>query len=85
MSRSEANGGEGPEARRMTIANIRELESADYVELVFLESARFYRLPRDSKDFAKSLNLLQEALTENRSLTVVLAAPNGDVIARVQN
>ena len=40
--------------REMTMADLREFEEADYVQVVFLESARFYTLRRDNPVFEQA-------------------------------
>ena len=37
----------------MTVAHIREPEGRDYCEVVFLESARFYRLGKANPAFSE--------------------------------
>lgn len=84
MNCSVMAGDDGAQSCRMTVANIREAEATDYIEVVFLESARFYRLPKDRENFAKSLRLLKKALEANTPLMVDLASPNSEVILNVQ-
>jgi hypothetical protein len=76
-------GHEGDVIRRMTVAHLREPPGADHVEVMFCESARFYRLPRASPSFEASLRLLKEAVAVGRQLTITLAAPENDVIEGV--
>ncbi len=73
---------EGLLIRPMTVAHLREPPGADHVEVMFCESARFYRLPRASPSFAASLRLLKEAAATGRQLPIALAAES-DVIGAV--
>ena len=59
-----ANAGDGPSdvtqsERRMTVAVVDE--QAAHATVKFLESARIYRMPRTSADYAASLRTLQAA------------------------
>ncbi len=69
----------------MTVAHIRDRKGADYVEVLFLESARFYKLPKDTPTHAETLRLLREALAQGRVLNILLATPDGDVIEGAQS
>ena len=66
--------------RKMTVANIREHAEADHVDIVFLESARFYKLYRSNPGFEHALGLLKKAVTNGNTIKVGLASPNGDVV-----
>ena len=68
----------------MTVAHIREPEGRDYCEVVFLESARFYRLPKANPAFGEIIGTLRKAVGMGRPVKVVLAAVNGDMIEDVQ-
>ena len=74
---------EQPHYRIMQVAHIREREGADHVEVVFLESARFYRLMKTNPTFTESYPLLREALAEGELLTIRLASLESDVIEGV--
>ncbi|MGH2721765.1 MAG: hypothetical protein ACRDJO_09190 [Actinomycetota bacterium] len=52
--------------------------------MAFLESARFYRLPKMHPNFAALLGLLTDAREKGRVLKVLLSSPEGDVIEDVQ-
>lgn len=69
--------------REMTVAHVREPPGADHVEVMFNESARFYRLPRACPSFEVSLRLLQEAAAVGRPLTITLESAESDVIEEV--
>ena len=68
----------------MTVAQIREPERADYVQVVFLESARFYKLMRDNPEFDQALKLLRDALLNPRVLFVALEALDSDLIQEIR-
>ena len=68
----------------MTVAHIREPEGRDYCEVVFLESARFYRLLKANPAFGEIIGTLRKAMGMVRPVKVVLAAVNSDVIEDVQ-
>jgi hypothetical protein len=68
----------------MTVAHIREPEGRDHCEVVFLESARFYHLRKANPAFAEILGTLRNAMAMGRSVKVVLATVNGDMIEEVQ-
>ena len=67
----------------MTVAKIREPEHADYVQVVFLESARFYRLMRDNPEFDQALILLRDALLNPHLLLVSAASLDSDLIQKI--
>ena len=64
----------------MTVANIREDDQAGDLEVVFLESARFYRLSRVHPSFDRLAELLRNALTEQRPVRVSIPSWESDVI-----
>ena len=68
----------------MTVAHIREDAQPDVVEIMFLESARFYRLPRNRSNFKALLECLREAEQTRTQVTIAVASPNGDLIADVR-
>jgi hypothetical protein len=63
--------------RELTVAAVR---GSDHVEVLFLESARVYRLDRARPDFDELLGRLQEG----RRVRVTTAPPDGEVIEDVQ-
>jgi len=82
-----SNTGDGPtdvgqRERRMTVAVVNE--QAAHATVRFSESARIYRLPRTSPDYAASLSSLQAAAGTGVTVCVRLAAPHSDVIVSVR-
>jgi hypothetical protein len=71
-------------SRTMTVAHIREPEGRDYCEVVFLESARFYRLSKANPGFGEVIETLRKAMAMGRPVKVVLATVDGEVIEGVQ-
>jgi hypothetical protein len=68
--------------RWMTVAVVHQ--HAAHATVRFLESARIYRLPRKSPDYASSLRSLQTAAGTGAAVWVRLTAPDGDVIVSVR-
>lgn len=64
----------------MTVAHIREPAQGAFVEVMFLESARFYRLLRVNPDFDAILERLRGGMREGRILEIKVASPESDVI-----
>ena len=73
----------GLQLRRLTVANIREVDTANFVEIVFLESTRFYRLPKKNENFIESIRILKKALAGNTPIMVAFTTPNSDEISNV--
>jgi hypothetical protein len=70
--------------RDLTPAHIREPPGADHVQVLFLESARFYRLFRKDAKFDEIMELLREAMVKKRALQVRCARPDSDLIVEVR-
>lgn len=68
----------------MTVAHIRDHKGADHVEVVFLESARFYRLSRKNPAYDQALRLLREALAKKSILKVRVASLDSEMIEEVR-
>jgi len=71
--------------RDMTVANIRDETGSDHVTVVFLESARFYRLNRNHPGFDKAIRSLRKALEQGRTVKVGLKSLDTDVICEIRN
>ena len=83
--RKEGPGGAGKLAfKEMTAAHVRDPAAAEFVEVVFLESARFYKLYRKNKTFQRILHELRQAAEQHGKVRVFLNVPDGDVIEDVQ-
>jgi hypothetical protein len=67
----------------MTVAHLREREGADCVEVLFLESARFFRLCRSNPSHDHALRLLRDAVKSGRALKIRLSSPESEVIEEV--
>jgi CRISPR/Cas system-associated endonuclease Cas1 len=63
----------------VTVAAIRERADRD-VDVMFLESARFYRLPRSHPRFDALLATLEHARDSEQRVQLEVSEPNGDVI-----
>jgi hypothetical protein len=84
MSASRPGRQGKPFHREMTVAHIRERKRAEYLEVVFLESARFYRLFEDNPRYDEILRHLQAAMGKGRVLKVRCASLDSEVIEDVQ-
>lgn len=73
-----------PVDREMTVASIREQPGADSIRVAFLESARFYELPRSHPGCDRLLALLREARAQGRVVKVRLASTGSGVIEDVE-
>ncbi len=69
--------------RKMTVAHIRENSRAQSVEVIFLESAQFYRLLRSNPAFEDILNSLRGAIASGCALTVGFVSPESEIIEEV--
>jgi len=68
--------------RDLTVARVRERPGLDFVEVMFLESARIFHLSRTHDRFDQLLSKLQEP--EGRPLRVTVTTPHGADIEDVQ-
>jgi hypothetical protein len=73
-----------PVWREMRVAHIREREGAEAADVVFLESARFYKLPRARPAFDRILGQLREAMARGQAVEIRLASLDSDVIEDVR-
>jgi hypothetical protein len=67
--------------RELTVAHVRGSEEEDHVEVLFLESARIYRLERARPEFEELLGRLQEG----RRVRVAFTPPDSEVIEAVHD
>ncbi len=76
---------EDPVVREMRVASIRERPGAESVKVAFLESARFYELPRSHPSFDRILGRLREAKEQGRILKIWLPSVASGVIQEVED
>jgi hypothetical protein len=77
-------GGGDDVVREMTVASIRDRPGAESVKVTFLESARFYELPRSQPGFERILGRLREAKEQGRVLKIRLPSLTSGVIQDVE-
>jgi hypothetical protein len=70
--------------REMRVAHIREQKGTKYLEVVFLESARFYKLFKENPEYKEILEHLREALGKKRVLKVRCTSAESEIIEEVQ-
>jgi len=70
--------------REMRVAHIREPEGVKYLEVMFLESARIYKLFKENPAYQEIQGHLRAALGKKRALKVRCAVTASDVIEEVQ-
>jgi hypothetical protein len=74
-------GDEGSLERLLTVAKVRT--SGGLAEVMFFESARIYRLTRDSAAYEQTLRRLRTAERAGQRIRVRFNEPNGDIVERV--
>jgi hypothetical protein len=84
MSGRDANRRGNSVFREMRVAHVRERKGAKYLEVMFMESARIYKLFEANPAFGKILGCLRAAEGKNRKLKVRCASVESDVIEEVQ-
>lgn len=67
-----------PDYREMRVAHLREPKGAEYLEVMFLESARIYKLPKSNPKYNGILRLLRDAAAGGRVVKVQFASPSSD-------
>ena len=72
-----------PYRRMLTVGRVREPDSSGSVEVIFLESARFYRLLPNHPHFNDLLKKLQDAEKEKRPVNATTASVQSDIIEDV--
>lgn len=70
--------------REMTVASIRDRPEAESVKVTFLESARFYDLPRSHPSFERILGQLRQAKEQGRAVKILLSSLESGVIQDVE-
>jgi hypothetical protein len=81
MTGSAGAGDEGKRERLMTVAHVRT--QGEHTEVMFVESARIYRLRRDTQGYDEALRRLLRAVGSGRPVRIRLDRPNGEIIERV--
>ena len=71
-------GGEGKRERLMTVVHVRTHQ--DHTEVMFVGSARIYRLQRDTQGYQETLRRLLRAADTGRPVRVRLIRPNSEII-----
>jgi hypothetical protein len=56
----------------------------DFVEVMFLESARIFRLPKSHHHFEQLVSMLQASATERRTVRVTFTVAHGGEIGDVK-
>ena len=77
----------GPSSDRqsdLTVAHVREPSGKDFVEVMFLQSARIFRLSRLHDRFDRLVSTLREAEAAGQSVRVTLTTPHGGEIDDVE-
>ena len=70
--------------RNLTVARVRTPERADHVDVLFLESARIFRLARGRDDFDDVLERLRASERGGHPVLVTLASLDSDVVEGVE-
>lgn len=71
-------------SRNMTTVRILERDEADYAEVVFLESAQFYRLSKEDPAFDSMIVLLRDAMEKRVAVEVRLASLASNIIEEIK-
>jgi hypothetical protein len=81
MTESASASDAGKRERSMTVAHVRA--DADHDEVMFVESARVYRLMRDNPVYDETLRTVRAAAGTGRPVRVRFDKPNGEIIESV--
>jgi len=84
MGKSESREKEEPAIREMTPAHLREAKGEEFLQVMFLQSARIYKLFKKNPKYEQIQERLHEAVAAKRTVRVQLSAPQGDVIVGVE-
>jgi hypothetical protein len=66
--------------RKLTVAQVRFKEGSDEAQVLFLESARVYRLPKAHPQFDFLLAMFHAAMQRGKRLIVTTTMPEGDLL-----
>jgi hypothetical protein len=78
-SRADQSGADSQRDRMMTVLKVRDHSSG--AEVIFMESARIYRLRADTRSYAATLAVLRAGVADGKKVSVRLAEANGELIA----
>ena len=73
-----------PISRIMTPARIIDIPGKNYTEVVFLESAQFYKLENQITAFEEMLGLLQKAAKNKLTVEVHFSSIDSNIIEAVR-
>jgi len=73
-----------PSFREMTPAHVRESAGAEFAEVMFLESARIYKLFKNNPKYEEIRKRLREAIAKKRFVGILLDQPHGGVIQDIE-
>lgn len=83
--RKEGPGGASKLAfKEMTVAHVREPATAEFAEVMFLESARIYKLVKKNSRYEEMVKRLREAIAKGCVVRVRLDQPHGGTIEDVE-
>lgn len=74
----------GDRQRNLTVAQVRDRAGMDFVEVMFLESARIFHVSRRHEHFDQLLSRLLESEARKRALRITLVVPHGGDIEDAQ-
>jgi hypothetical protein len=77
-SRIGPSGVDSQRDRTMTVLKVRD--SSGGTEVIFMESARIYRLMADSPSYEATLAVLRAGVADSKKVRVRLEQANGEVI-----
>ena len=86
MGTSERNSHKKKTAafRDMTAAHVREMPDVEFAEVMFLESARIYRLSKNNPKYEEILKRLREAIAKEGVVRVLLDQPHGSIVQALE-
>ncbi|HKV63346.1 MAG TPA: hypothetical protein VJO16_15650 [Candidatus Acidoferrum sp.] len=70
--------------REMRVAHIRERKDAEYLEVMFLESARIYKLFKENPAYNEIVGELRAAVGKKSAVQVRCVVAESDVIEEVR-
>lgn len=70
--------------KEMTVAHVREMPGAEFAEVMFLESARIYKLVKKNPRYEEIVKRLHEAIAKGRVVRVRLDQPHGGILEEIE-